>query len=101
MAGADGGQTLVKSEYCRRTVMFPKTLPILGSSTMNRHGVKQLLAHTVRKPAEVCEHATEANLSRFAQTGAPLTNALPFGETEAVLYSLVRMMAQRDSHTAG
>ena len=68
---------------------------------MNRHGVKQLLAHTVCKPAEVCEHATEANLPRFAQTGASLTNALPFGETEAVLYSLVRMMAQRDSHTAG
>ena len=31
----------------------------------------------------------------------PPMNALPFGETEAVLYSLVRMMAQRDGHTAG
>ena len=28
-------------------------------------------------------------------------NALPFSETEGVLYSLARMVEQRDSHTAG
>jgi HD-GYP domain-containing protein (c-di-GMP phosphodiesterase class II) len=68
---------------------------------MNRHGVKQLLAHTVCGPAEVCEQATNANLPRFVSAGAPLTNALQFRETEVALYSLVRVMAQRDSHTAG
>ena len=69
---------------------------------MNRHGVKQLLAHTVCKPAEVCEHANRCEpADDLHRRGASLTNALPFGETEAVLYSLVRMMAQRDSHTAG
>ena len=68
---------------------------------MNRHGVKQLLAHTVCRPAEVSEHAADASLPQFAQADAPLTNALPFGETKAVLHALARMMAQRDCHTAG
>jgi putative two-component system response regulator len=68
---------------------------------MNRHGVKQLLAHTVCKPAEVCEHPIDANLLEFAQTDVPPMNALPFSETEAVLHSMIRMMSQRDAHTAG
>ncbi len=69
---------------------------------MKRHAVKQLVVHTAGEPAEVCERTTDGDLPTFPLVvGAPLMNAVPFGETEAVLYSLVRMMAQRDGHTAG
>jgi putative two-component system response regulator len=67
---------------------------------MKRHGVKQLLGRTACIPAEVCEHPTDADLPAFAKTEIPLTSALPFNGTDAVLGSLLRMMWQRDSHTA-
>lgn len=71
---------------------------------MNRHGDKQAStpqAHTVCRPAAVCDRAIDPALPEVVQTDAPLTGALPFSETEAVLYSLSRMVQQRDSHTAG
>src|SRR6516164_7562307 len=67
---------------------------------MKRHGVEQLLAHTVCTPAEVCEHPIDVDLAAFAKTEVPPVSALPFNETESVLRSLLRMMWQRDSHTA-
>ena len=71
---------------------------------MNRHGEKQastLTAHTVRRPAAVCEHTIDPDLPKVPRADAPLMSAQPFSETEDVLYSLARMLEQRDSHTAG
>jgi putative two-component system response regulator len=71
---------------------------------MNRHGDKQaskLLAHTVCKPAAVCDHPTDPDLPKVPRANAPLMSALPFSETEGVLHSLARMVEQRDRHTAG
>jgi putative two-component system response regulator len=71
---------------------------------MNRHGDKQaskLMAHTVCKPAAVCDHVIDSDLQEVLQANAPPMNALPMSETESVLYSLARMVEQRDSHTAG
>jgi len=71
---------------------------------MNRHVDKQastLLAHTVCRPATVCDHAIDPELPKVDQADAPLTSALPFSKMEGVLYSLARMLEQRDRHTAG
>src|SRR5260370_2399122 len=71
---------------------------------MNRHGDKQaskLMAHTVCKPAGVCDHVIDSDLEEVLQANAPPMNALPMSEPESVLYSLARMVEQRDSHTAG
>jgi putative two-component system response regulator len=40
------------------------------------------------------------DLAAFAKREVPPVSALPFNETESVLRSLLRMMWQRDSHTA-
>src|ERR1022692_396145 len=71
---------------------------------MNRHGDEQaskLRAHAVCKPGAVCEPAIDADLPEVPQAEVPLMSALAFGETEGVLYSLARLVAQRDRHTAG
>ncbi len=59
-----------------------------------------LLAHAVCRPTAVCDYAIDPDLP-VDQADAPLTSALPFSETEGVLYSLARMLEQRDRHTAG
>ena len=68
---------------------------------MNRHGVKQLTgahgfqtrrglrARSGREPAAVCTDRCAPG------------DGLPFGETKPSSHSLVRMMTQRDGHTAG
>ena len=71
---------------------------------MNRYGEKlasSLLAHTVCKPAAVCDRTTDPDLLKVPSTDAPLMSSLPFSETEDVLSSIARMVEQRDSHTAG
>src|SRR5260370_1834903 len=71
---------------------------------MNRHGDKQaskLMTHTDCKPAAVCNHVIDSDLQEVLQANALPMNALPMSETESVLYSLARMVEQRDSHTAG
>ena len=71
---------------------------------MNRHGEKQaskLLAHTVCKPAAVCDPANDSALGIVPKAEVPLMSALASSETEGVLHSLARMVEQRDLHTAG
>jgi HD-GYP domain-containing protein (c-di-GMP phosphodiesterase class II) len=71
---------------------------------MNRNGDKQssqLPAHTVCKPAAVCDRGIDPPLPEVPRPGLPLMSTLPFSETEAVLFSLARLVEQRDSHTAG
>ncbi len=71
---------------------------------MNRHGDKQalkLMAHTVCKPAAVCDRLVDSDLQEALHASIPPMNAMPMSETESVLYSLARMVEQRDSHTAG
>ena len=71
---------------------------------MNRHGDEQaskLRAHAVCKPGAVCEPAIDADLPEVPQAEVPLMSALAFGETEGMLYSLARLVAHRDPHTAG
>ena len=71
---------------------------------MNRHGDKQapkLMTHTVCKPAAVCDRVADSNRQEGLQPSLPPMNAMPMSETESVLYSLARMVEQRDSHTAG
>ena len=71
---------------------------------MNRHGDKQAskqTAHTVCKPAAVCDHAILPHAPEVVPADTPQISTLPFSETEAVLQSIARMVEQRDSHTAG
>src|ERR1017187_6736656 len=71
---------------------------------MNRHGDKQaskLHAHAVCKPGAVCDPASDPYLVEVPQADVPARSALAFGETEGVLSSLVRLVGQRDRHTAG
>jgi putative two-component system response regulator len=71
---------------------------------MNRHGDKQastLLAHTVCRPAAVCDHAIDPDPPKVPRADAPRRSALPFSETEGILHSLARMVEQKDCHTAG
>jgi HD-GYP domain-containing protein (c-di-GMP phosphodiesterase class II) len=71
---------------------------------MNRHGDKQgstLLAHSVYRPAAVCDRAIDPDSAKAPRVDAPVVSAPPFSETEGVLYALTRMLEQRDSHTAG
>jgi HD-GYP domain-containing protein (c-di-GMP phosphodiesterase class II) len=71
---------------------------------MDRHRDKhasKLLAHTVCKPAAVCDRVIEPDLPKAPRADFPRMSALPFSETEGVLYSLARMVEQRDRHTAG
>src|ERR1035438_613057 len=71
---------------------------------MNRHGDKQaseLHAHAVCKPGAVCDPASDPDLVEAPEADVPARSALAFGETEGVLYSLVRLVGQRDRHTAG
>ena len=68
---------------------------------MDRHGTKlasKLAAHAVCKPGAVCDSGAEAD---FPQADVFLKRRLPLSETEGVLYSLARMVEQRDRHTAG
>src|ERR1035438_6293720 len=76
---------------------------------MNRLADKQasqllsskLPAHAVGKPGAVCDAAIDSDLPDVAQAGAPGMSALALGETVSVLYSLARLVEQRDRHTAG
>ena len=71
---------------------------------MNRHGDKQaseLHAHAVCKPGAVCDPASDPDLVEAPEADVPARSALAFGETEGVLSSLVRLVGQRDRHTAG
>ena len=71
---------------------------------MNRHGEKQaskLLAHTVCKPAAVCDPSIDADLEGVAHPEVAPVSALASSETEGVLNSLACMVEQRDQHTAG
>lgn len=71
---------------------------------MNKHGDKQAskqAAHTVCKPATVCDRAMLPHASEFVTADTRQTSAPPFSETEAVLQSIARMVEQRDHHTAG
>src|ERR1035437_3928738 len=71
---------------------------------MNRHGDKQaskLHAHAVCKPGAVCDPASDPDLVVVPEADVPARSALAFGETEGVLSSLVRLVGQRDRHTAG
>jgi putative two-component system response regulator len=57
--------------------------------------------HTVRAPAAVCDRCIDTDSPEVPRQDAPLVSALPFSEMEGVLYSLARMVEQRDRHTAG
>ena len=70
---------------------------------MNLYGeelASNRLAHTVSKPAAVCDRTIDPDLPEVPQADAPLASALPFNGTECVLYSLARLVEQRDRHTA-
>ena len=58
-------------------------------------------AHTFCTSTAVCDRIMAADLPEILRPDAPLVSALPFGEMEGVLYSLARMVEQRDRHTAG
>ena len=58
-------------------------------------------AHIVGTPAAVCDRTVAADLPEVPRPDGPLVSALPFSEMEGVLYSLARMVEQRDRHTAG
>ena len=60
-----------------------------------------LLAHSQCRPVAVCDHAIDPDLPKGPGADVPVMSAPPFSETEGVLYSLARMLEQRDSHTAG
>jgi response regulator RpfG family c-di-GMP phosphodiesterase len=63
-------------------------------------------AHTVCTPAAVCDdtavcdHTFATGFGEVPRPDAPLVSALPFSEMEGVLYSLARILEQRDHHTA-
>jgi HD-GYP domain-containing protein (c-di-GMP phosphodiesterase class II) len=57
--------------------------------------------HTVCTPAAVCDRTIDADLPDVPRPEAPLVSSLPFSEMEGVLYSLARIVEQRDRHTAG
>jgi putative two-component system response regulator len=62
-------------------------------------------AHIAGTPAAVCDRTAvcdiAADLPEVPRPDAPLVSALPFSEMEGMLYSLARMVEQRDRHTAG
>jgi putative two-component system response regulator len=60
-----------------------------------------LEAHTVCTAAPTRDRAMDADLPEVPRPDAPLVSALPFSEMEGVLYSLARIVEQRDRHTAG
>jgi HD-GYP domain-containing protein (c-di-GMP phosphodiesterase class II) len=71
---------------------------------MNRNGQKlasNLLAHTVSKLAAVCDRTVDPDWPELPRADASLASAVPFSETESVLYSFARMVEQADRHTAG
>jgi response regulator RpfG family c-di-GMP phosphodiesterase len=71
---------------------------------MNRHGDKQGSkpgAHAVYEPGAVSDPAIDPDLPDIPRADGSLMSALAFGETVGVLYSLARLVEQRDRHTAG
>jgi putative two-component system response regulator len=65
-------------------------------------------AHAVRTTttavcdrAAVCDGTGATGLRDVPRPDAPLVSTVPFSEMEGVLYSLARMVEQRDRHTAG
>jgi putative two-component system response regulator len=71
---------------------------------MNRHGDKQASkpgAHAVYQPGAVRDPAIDPGLPDVPRADVSLMSALAFGETVGVLYSLARLVEQRDRHTAG
>ncbi len=58
-------------------------------------------AHTVCTPAAVCDRTIDTDRPEVPRPEALLVSALPFSEMEGVLYSLARIVEQRDRHTAG
>jgi putative two-component system response regulator len=70
---------------------------------MNRHGDKHASkppGHTVCNPAALCDRVIDTHLPKAPRADVPRMSALPFIETESVLYSLARMVEQRDRHMA-
>ncbi len=52
-------------------------------------------------PASTAERTIDADLRDIPRPDAPLVSAVPYSEMEGVLYSLARIVEQRDRHTAG
>jgi putative two-component system response regulator len=69
---------------------------VLGETLVSNRQV-----HAVSTSAEICDSTIATNLPEAPRPDAPLVSALPFSEMEGVLYSLARMVEQRDRHTAG
>jgi putative two-component system response regulator len=57
-------------------------------------------AHPAAKTTAAGNAATDPLFPETPLADAPLVSALPFSEIEGVLYSFLRMMEQRDRHTA-
>ena len=71
---------------------------------MNSLGEKlasKLQSHTVGPPAAAGDCTVDTDMPVVSRPDAPLLSAMPFSEMEGVLYSLARMVEQRDRHTAG
>ena len=60
-----------------------------------------LQAHNVSPHAAAGGRTVDADRPEVVRSDVPLVSALPFSEMEGVLYSLARMLEQRDRHTAG